>query len=209
MLKKNKDVIFIALLCLLPLIYGFFMYDKLPEMLPTRWNFKGEIDGYTSKFSAIVYLPLILFAATLFSGFVTKEDPKNAENKPKIIRLSLVMLPIFSNILVISSMYIALGNKLNITMLIKLFIALVFIILGNYMPKLKKNYTIGIKTPWTLHDDEIWQKTHRLGGKIMILQGLLILVTLLLNNSYLFFAIICFSLIPLIYSYLLYLYKKK
>lgn len=209
MLKKNKDVIFIALLCLLPLIYGFFMYDKLPEMLPTHWNFKGEIDGYTSKFSAIVYLPLALFAATLFSGFVTKEDPKNAENKPKIIRLSLVMLPIFSNILVISSMYIALGNKLNITMLIKLFIALVFIILGNYMPKLKRNYTIGIKTPWTLHDDEIWQKTHRLGGKIMILQGLLILVTLLLNNSYLFFAIICFSLIPLIYSYLLYLYKKK
>lgn len=209
MLKKNKDVIFIALLCLLPLIYGFFMYDKLPEMLPTHWNFKGEIDGYTSKFSAIVYLPLILFAATLFSGFVTKEDPKNAENKPKIIRLSLIMLPIFSNILVISSMYIALGNKLNITMLIKLFIALVFIILGNYMPKLKRNYTIGIKTPWTLHDDEIWQKTHRLGGKIMILQGLLILVTLLLNNSYLFFAIICFSLIPLIYSYLLYLYKKK
>lgn len=209
MLKKNKDVIFIALLCLLPLIYGFFMYDKLPEMLPTHWNFKGEIDGYTSKFSAIVYLPLILFAATLFSGFVTKEDPKNAENKPKIIRLSLIMLPIFSNILVISSMYIALGNKLNITMLIKLFIALIFIILGNYMPKLKRNYTIGIKTPWTLHDDEIWQKTHRLGGKIMILQGLLILVTLLLNNSYLFFAIICFSLIPLIYSYLLYLYKKK
>lgn len=209
MLKKNKDVIFIALLCLLPLIYGFFMYDKLPEMLPTHWNFKGEIDGYTSKFSAIVYLPLALFAATLFSGFVTKEDPKNAENKPKIIRLNLIMLPIFSNILVISSMYIALGNKLNITMLIKLFIALIFIILGNYMPKLKRNYTIGIKTPWTLHDDEIWQKTHRLGGKIMILQGLLILVTLLLNNSYLFFAIICFSLIPLIYSYLLYLYKKK
>lgn len=209
MLKKNKDVIFIALLCLLPLIYGFFIYDKLPEMLPTHWNFKGEIDGYTSKFSAIVYLPLALFAATLFSGFVTKEDPKNAENKPKIIRLSLIMLPIFSNLLVISSMYIALGNKLNITMLIKLFIALVFIILGNYMPKLKRNYTIGIKTPWTLHDDEIWQKTHRLGGKIMILQGLLILVTLLLNNSYLFFAIICFSLIPLIYSYLLYLYKKK
>ncbi|WP_068268407.1 SdpI family protein [Caviibacter abscessus] len=207
MLKRNKDVLFIALLCLLPIIYGYFLYDKIPEMVPTHWNFSGEVDKYTSKFNTIVCLPLFLFISTIFAGLLTKEDPKNKDNKIKIIRLNLIILPLISNLLVISSIYAAMGYRINIAMICKIFISIIFIIIGNYIPKLKRNYTIGIKTPWTLNDDEIWLKTHRFGGKLMILQGILILISILFNNYYFFFGIILLTILPIAYSYIS--YKKR
>ena len=105
------------------------------------------------------------------------------------------------------SVFYGLDKEINVMVIVSLFVGFLLIVMGNYLPKTKRNYTVGIKLPWTLNSDENWRKTHRLGGYTFILGGLFFLISPFVENQYLILitiAIIFF--IPMIYSF--YLYKN-
>ncbi|EEB35355.1 hypothetical protein ANHYDRO_01867 [Anaerococcus hydrogenalis DSM 7454] len=179
----------------------------MPETIPTHWGFNNEIDDYSTKFSAFIKTPIFLILINIFSCFMLDNDPKNINKNKLIILIGKATVPLVLLITFMISVFYGLGKEINVMVIVSLFVGFLLIIIGNYLPKTKRNYTVGIKLPWTLNSDENWRKTHRLGGYTFILGGLIFLLSPFVGNQYLILitiAVIFF--IPMIYSF--YLYKN-
>ena len=209
MIKKNlPKLIITSLITLIPIVVGLILWDKLPDQVPLHWNAQGEVDGYGTKFQAVFLMPLVLVAAHWICFLGTTLDPKKQNLNDKMLTLVLLIIPIISllcNSLVYAT---ALGHKVSVEIIMPLFMGALFVIIGNYLPKCKQSYTLGIKLPWTLDDEENWNKTHRLAGFLWVIGGVMIMATAFLGVFWLFFVVlILMVIIPTVYSYLL--YKKR
>ena len=213
MIRENKKTIIVTMaLLFVPVIVGLFLWDKLPEQLPMHWNAKGEINGYGSKAFLVFGLNGLLIALDAFCILCTKFDPKYKNISRKNFALVLWCIPavsLFANGLTYSA---ALGKEINIYRCCTLLIAVVFLALGNYMPKTRQNYSIGIKLPWTLHSEENWNRTHRLAGKLWVVCGILLLVDAFAEVGGIWgIVVIAFiaTLIPSVYSFCYYMKEKQ
>lgn len=215
MIKKNKwQLIVSSLIILLPIVAGLLIWNDLPEQIATHWGANGEPDGWSSRSFAVLGMPLILLAVHWLCVFVTSRDPKNEDQSGKVFNMVFWILPVISLIACGITYAVAMGNEINTRMITYAIFAIIFIILGNYMPKCKQNYTIGIKIPWTLHDEENWNKTHRFAGRLWVIGGFLFLIALfipmesLIPMEYSMYASLAFILLialaPTIYSYIYY-----
>ena len=177
MLKKYKNTLILSsIVTLLPIIVGLLLWKHLPEQIATHWNANGENDGWSTKSFAIFGLPIIMLAAHWICILSTCLDSKAKEQNSKIIHMVLWIMPITS-ILVSGFTYsVALGIKLNPTIIMSLILGLTFIILGNYMPKCTPNHSIGVRIRYTLRNNENWNKTHRMAGKLWVAGGILFLM---------------------------------
>ncbi len=209
MIKKNlKLLIITSILVLLPIIAGVCMWDKLPAELPIHWNTEGEVDDWASKPLVVFVMPLILLAVHWLCAVVTSADPKKQNHNPKVYALIFWLVPLISTI-VMTLTYVgsigdgALSEKL-IRVVIPATLGIIFVAIGNYLPKCKQNYTIGIKLPWTLHSEENWNKTHRMAGWLWVAGGILITATSFLGSLLLTLPVtLAMALIPTLYSYAL------
>ncbi|MSS77118.1 SdpI family protein [Anaerococcus sp. AGMB00486] len=207
LMRNRKTLILTSIIILLPILIGLLLWDKLPDTMATHIGFDNEANGFSSKIFGIVGLPLILLLIHLFASVVTAKDPRKQNISDKMYTLVLWIIPCIS-IFVSAFMYLYnLGIRLNITLFFSVFIGLIFIIIGNYLPKVRQNYTLGIKIPWTLANEENWNKTHHLAGILYIVLGIfLILATFidLFKNLFpMLIVVIIAVLIPGIYSFLL------
>lgn len=212
MLKENKwKIIISTLVSLIPILIGILLWDRLPETIATHFNIHGEPDGYSSKAFTVFALPLFLAALNLLCFFVTSLDPKQKGQNRKAFGIIFWIVPVISLVVCSLTYAIALGVEINMTVIMPFILGIAFIIIGNYLPKTKQNYTLGIKLPWTLNDEENWNKTHRLGGKLWVIGGVLIMLTALLPIKILLFVdlaiILILCIVPAIYSYVL--HKKR
>ncbi len=211
MIKKNlPKLIITSLVTLMPIVVGLILWNKLPEQVPVHWNVNGAVDGYATKTQAVILLPLVLVAFQWICVLVTLLDPKKQNINDKMFTLVLWIIPVIS-LLCNSMMYAtALGHKISVEVIMPLFIGVLFIIIGNYMPKCKQSYTLGIKLPWTLEDEENWNKTHRMAGFLWVTGGVVIMATAFLGTFWLFFVVLIpMVFVPTVYSYLLYKKKNK
>ena len=210
MIKKHiKTIIITSILTLAPMIVGLILWDKLPMQIPTHFNFNNEPDGYSSKAFAVFGIPLMMLLMHIVCIFATKIDPKTNGINDKVFTLVLYIIPAVS-LLICTMIYpVALGKEVQAGTVAMLFLGFIFTVSGNYLPKCKQSYTVGIKLPWTLEDSENWNKTHALAGKLWVVGGITIMGTSFLQNPAVFFAIIAVMVIvPTVYSYLLYKNKK-
>ena len=205
MIKKHLKILIItSIVILLPIAAGLILWNQLPEQIPTHWNVAGEVDGWSSKSFAIFGLPCILLAAQWLCMLGTLSDPKRENHPDKILHLVLWIIPVISVLLFTLTYAVALGKEARVELILPVFIGLVFAIIGNYMPKCKQNYTIGIKIPWTLNSEENWNKTHRFAGRLWVICGLVIMLTGFFGGFWIFLGItLLMVLAPFIYSYLL------
>lgn len=208
MLKKNlKTIIITSIITILPIFAGLIMWNKLPDKLPTHWNFSGEIDGWSSKPFAIFFIPLFMLAMHLICTVATSMDPKNDGVNSKIFTLVLWICPILS-LLCMTATYVAgFGREVNIGLFAPLIMGIVFLFIGNYLPKCKQNYTIGIKIPWTLNDEDNWNKTHRFAGFVWTVCSFVVMSGAFFKKAVVFttfvpIAVMVFA--PMIYSYIYY-----
>lgn len=204
---KKESIISVIISILLFALVNLLFYKKMPETLPTHWGFNNKIDGYSSKFTTLITTPLLLILLNIFSCFMLDNDPKNKDKNNFVITIGKATIPLVMLITFVISVFYGLGKKINVMVIISIFVGFLLILIGNYLPKTKRNYTVGIKLPWTLNSDENWNKTHRLGGYTFILGGLFFLLSPFVGNQYLILitiAVIFF--IPMIYSF--YLYKN-
>jgi len=195
------------------MLVGFLLWDQLPERMATHWGADGNIDGWSGKTFAIIGLPLFLLAMHWICILATVRDPKNQGQNKKVFGMVLWLLPLLS--LLMSSMVYAgaLGKEVRPEEITLLLMGLLFLVIGNYLPKCKQNYTIGIKVKWTLENEENWNATHRLGGKLWVIGGFLFMACIFLPSDMLPGAFLLLLLImvgvPVMYSYIYYRKQKQ
>lgn len=213
-LNMNKKSTWItSLLCLLPMIFSAVVYTSLPDKIAIHWNVAGVADNYAHKAIAAFGMPIVfLIINLLLSKMCLMGDPKGeSQLRAKAGEQILTWLaPALSVILVPVMLFIAMGADIPIDMVASLLVGLLLIVIGNYLPKSRKNNFMGIKLPWTLNDTDNWNKTHRLAGYLYIVCGaLLIISNLLFKKTFAYISvdiivIAALSLIPVFYSYSLY-----
>jgi len=206
-MKVDKLLIISTIICLLPIILSLIMYDKLPDTMPIHWDIKGNPDNYGSKFFAVIGLPLMMAGLNLITHFALNTDPKRANPSIVLKVIGKLTIPFMTVTLVPITIFAGLGYDIPIEKIVPAFVGLLFIVIGNYLPKSKQNYTVGIKLPWTLNNETNWNKTHRLAGYLWMIGGVLMFVNSFLKIywTHVFFSIIlCMVFIPAIYSYILY-----
>lgn len=203
MIKKNlKTLIITSIVILLPILAGVILWNQLPDPMPTHWNAAGEIDGWSSKPFAVFGLPLILLAAQWLCVLATTTDPKRQNHSEKIYHLVFWIIPVLSIVLHAVTYLTVLGVGVRMEMVMPIFMGLLFVIIGNYLPKCKQNYTIGIKIPWTLNNEENWNKTHRFAGWLWSFCGVAIMFTGFFGGFWVFLPItLLMVLVPVFYSY--------
>ena len=202
-------------LVLLPFLYLAWIWNSLPEQVPLHWNIVGEADRYGSR-KELILVPLLLpFLVYILMWFIPFVDSKNAiikkDDKYDLIKLILVGV---TSVLAILILNVSRNETiLNINYLI-LGIGILYMILGNFFKTIRSNYFIGIRTPWTLADELVWRKTHKLAGIIWLVGGLIIiLLSFFLDHTPLSFGMIIVTavivLIPVIYSYIAFQHFKN
>lgn len=211
-MKQIKWKILIsAVIILLPICFGLMMWNSLPDRMATHWNFAGEADGWSSKAVAVFGINGLMLAAHLACVLFTLADPKNKGQSQKVIGMVLWLCPLIS--LVVSGLIYgaALGLEMNVNLQASVLCGCLFIIVGNYLPKTRQNYTIGIKVPWALHSEENWNRTHRFAGRLWVAAGVVMFLTVLLPQSWLWpvlmGAIFIPAFLPMAYSY--WIYRKE
>ena len=205
-LRKSSIISIIASILIL-ITFNILFYDKMPAELPTHWNFQGQADDYSSKFDAMVLTHGFLVVMNIFACFMLDNDPRNKKQKNFLMTLSKLAMPAIMIVVYTVTVMVGLGRDVNVSVIIPLFVGLLFIAIGNYLPKTKRNYTMGIKLPWTLNSDENWRRTHRLGGICFIIIGISLIVSVFLKSEIVFLVpLILGGIIPAFYSY--YLYTK-
>ena len=206
MIKKHlKTLIITSILTLLPIVAGLYLWDMLPEQVPSHWDVNGEIDGWSSKPFFVFGLPCIMLALQWLCVLGTAADPKKANHSGKVLHLVLWIIPVLSIVLSAMTYMITLGHSVRVEVIMPLIIGLVFTIIGNYLPKCKQSYTVGIKLPWTLSSEENWNRTHRFAGRLWLVCGLGIMSTAFIGGFWVFLPIVLVMvLVPTLYSYILY-----
>ena len=203
--KFKKEIPFLAI-ALIPFAYLIYIWNRLPEKVPMHWNGAGEIDRYGDKKELLVTLFMLVGITYFVFLIIPSIDPKqklqNMGNKLNNLRM---ILTLFMSGLAVFILY-SVQQKTSNPAFVFSIIGLLFAFLGNYFKTIKPNYFIGIKTPWTLENEEVWKKTHQLGGKLWFIGGLLMALTFVLPNKiqfYTFMGIVAvITIIPIVYSYL-------
>lgn len=211
MKTNKKTLILTSIVILLPILIGILLWNKLPDSMATHFNFDNAADGYREKWFAVIIEPFILLAVHLIMAMIIAADPRKKNISSKVYGITIWIIPASSLALAVVIYPYNLGIHFNISLFLGIFLGVIYIILGNYLPKTRQNYTIGFKLPWTYANEENWNKTNRLSGVINIVIGILIIINAAMGLFNIFYsllvAVLIGSLIPLGYSYFLHVKK--
>ena len=208
------------IIIIIQIIASLYLGLSLSEdaKIPCHWNIKGEIDGYFGKWTGVLIFPGINLAMLLFIialPYISVRY-KNAQKRFDKVIPSLATIIIFFFAGIHIYMILLAKEILNPSgNIIFYLIGLMFIMLGNIFPKIPSNFFAGIRTPWTLSSEEVWRKTHRLGGINFVIAGLLMIVitAILGNNStaniIMFVLFMSLVLYPVLYSFILFKKEEK
>ena len=194
---------------LVGLSFGFSaaIYSRLPEQIATHWNTRGAIDDYSSRTWAAWLMPAVLLAMAVILPRLPAIDPRRANYEKFRPSYDTVISAVMT---LIAAMHVvtlgaALGWPVPITTVTPIMVGALFVVLGNVLPRARPNWLFGIRTPWTLTNDRVWERTHRLGGMTFVAAGLLLIVSAFLAPAMMFgvliVATVFASIIPVTYSY--------
>ena len=208
---KNKKTLFSLVAVILTTWVVAFIYEpKLPEQIPTHWNIHGEVDGYTSKPWGVYMLPLISTATSLLLLLLPMISPKGfkLDTARKVYDIIVLVMAIFMFGIMVLMFEAGMNGEIDMNQWILVAMGVLFVVIGNYLTKVPKNFFMGIRTPWTLASDEVWYKTHRLASWTFVLAGLLVILSAILSASvnWAIGLLLAAAFIPVIYS--LVIYKK-
>jgi uncharacterized membrane protein len=178
---KWKELLIIGMV-LFPIVLTVYIWPFAPDIVPIHWDFAGNPDNYADKAMGLLLFPGIIIGLYFFLKYLPKIDPSkfNYPSFEKVlltIRLALHSLLLFIHVATTLSI---IGSPYNITSYIFYALIIFMIVLGNSMIDIEQNYFIGIRTPWTLSNKEVWTSTHKFGGYLWVISGILILCLLLL-----------------------------
>ena len=182
MISKSKTELLILTIILFPAVYLSLVWNALPEEVPMHFNAKGEADRYGSKNELVGVLFLLNLPLYFIMRYAPQLDPKKKINEKQLFGLRLVLHLFISAIalfIIYSTQQGALANPFGIVSLV----GLLFAALGFFFRSIKPNYFIGIRTPWTLENETVWTKTHKVSGPVWIAGGIFMAISPLFAKS--------------------------
>ena len=221
-MKKNKLFWILTVVCVLNFAAHLYFYPSLPDIVPTHWGANGQVNGWGPK-STVLILAALPFAMLILFEVIRKIDPKyqNFEKFGKVWNLFVVLFTVMTAAFSWLSELAVFGKLPDSSNIVSILvcggIGVLFIIMGNFMPQVKQNYTFGCRTPWALNDEHNWQRTQRMGGYTFIIMGIALLVLAFLGGLLgdiatlvvLLVAVLGGSAWIYLYSYLVYIGKMK
>lgn len=197
------------LLCLLALAVSVALYARLPEQVPTHFDLAGNPDRWSDRFPGAVMMPILMAGLWGVLWALPKISPSGWRVEPFMDVWNRLQVAILAFMLLVHVGI--LGHALgwwgaNLSRLVVGGIGLLFVTLGNYLGKTTRNFFLGIRTPWTLASDEVWRRTHRLGGRLMVAAGVVLVFMALfgVSEALLIATIVVATLVPVVYSFFAY-----
>jgi uncharacterized membrane protein len=207
-MSNRTSIIVSFCLIAIALLVGVILYTRLPDPMPSHWNAAGQVDGTMSKFWGIFLVPVMTIVLVPFFLVIPSIDPLKA-NIAKfrgIFNWFIVIFVAYMLFVYALTLAAALGYQFNMTIMLLPIVGLLFIGAGYMMGKAKRNFFIGIRTPWTLSSETVWDETHKLGSKLFMLAGAITILSAFLGENgfwLMMVAILVSALVPVIYSYIL------
>ena len=204
-MNEKKRLIFITtLICLIPAFVGILMWNRIPDQIPIIWNAQGGVDRYAGKPIAVFGAPLLITALHLLSAFLIFRKSDNTKSNMKILRLLLWIFPIISLFIAVLTYSAVFGDSMNLSLITNVFMGLLLVSIGCYLPECPQNQSIGLRIPWTLADEANWKKTHQFAGPLWIAGGIVMILTAFLritSTNFLVFVLLLIVVVPSVYSY--------
>ena len=200
--KNNLALIVSTIICLIPVIYALLVFEQLPPQIPVHFDNSGNADNYLPKNIAVFGLPVLMAAINIYTHFRLNNDPKVENASTAIKQAAKWGVPVISVIMIPYLLVNTLGTELPTSMFATALAGVVIVICGNYLPKCRQNYTVGIKLPWTLHSETNWNKTHRFAGFLWVAGGLVIILSAFLSTWNIQLVVVGLLVVaPFLYSY--------
>ncbi|NBS18705.1 MAG: DUF1648 domain-containing protein [Flavobacteriia bacterium] len=196
--SKYSELVIIAII-VIPVIYLVAIWADLPEEVPMHWNSKGQIDRYGSKKQLIGLLFILNLPLYFILKYAPKIDPKKKISESQLVGLRLVM-HLFLSAIALFIIYSTKQTEMSSPFGIISLVGLLFAALGWYFSRLKPNYFIGIRTPWTLENEEVWTRTHKASGAVWMMGGILMAVAPLVVESASVYIVLGITLLLTIFS---------
>jgi len=207
----RKSEIIILGIIILSFIIGIYFYPQMPDRVVSHWNVQGEPNDYMSRFWGVFLMPIVSFVLLFLFILTPKIDPlkENVEKFRKHFDNFIVLIITFFFYIYLLTIAWNVGLKFNMSRMIVPAMGLLFYYIGVLLTNTKRNWFIGIKTPWTLSSDKVWEETHRVGGKLFKFTGIIAVLGLFCPKGLLWIVVLPVILVTIftfIYSY--FLYKK-
>lgn len=204
-MKKNELVVLAIIV--VSVIASIYLYPKMPEQMACHWNINGQVDDYMGKFWGLFLMPMIALLMFFLFALIPKIDPlkKNIKKFESYFDGFIVLIIIFFLYLHILVIAWNLGYVFNMNQMMPPALGILFFYCGILLKKAKRNWFVGIKTPWTLSSDKVWDKTHRLGSKLFMISGVIAFLSILIPEYSFWFIIVpilVFTLWLVVYSYI-------
>ena len=215
-MNTRTTTLIVLLLIATAAIAGLLLWNQLPDSMASHWNANDQVDGYTSKFSGVFLLPLITLGLFLLFLVVPNIDPlkANIAQFREVFNLFIVLMAAFMLYIHALTLRWNLGyTDFGMSKAMLPAMGILFFFIGYMLRKAKRNFFIGIRTPWTLSSDRVWDETHRLGSVLFMISGVFAFIGALFGGMtafwFLFVPIIGSTLITLVYSYVIYQREVK
>lgn len=212
MIAKNKNLLILtSLLTLLPIPVGLILWNRFPETLAIHFGITGEADGFAELPFVVFGLPLMMLGVHWLCAFFTALDKGNRDRNQKMFRIVLWTIPVISNLSILGIYAFSLGIEFSPVAWTMIPMGILFAVIGNYMPKTRMNFTIGVKIYWTYTSEANWNATHRFAGKLWVVGGVLIALCALLPHGWAV-GIMLTLILPLVIAPIFYswrFYKKE
>lgn len=211
----NKKITNVVLIIIIAAVFGaaIWAYGLLPDKIISHWNASGQPDGYSNKFFGLFLVPIIMAVLFLLYLIIPKIDPfkENIKLFRKYYNALWIFLFLFFAYIFSITLIWNLGYKFDFTFAIIPAMSVLFYFIGSILKNVKRNWFLGIRTPWTLSSDIVWEKTHKIGGKLFKTAGVISLLGLIFRGPVSIIFIITpallFSIYLFVYSY--FEYKKN
>jgi uncharacterized membrane protein len=196
---------------LVTFVVAAIVYPRVPDPMPTHWNAAGVPDGFGSRFVGVMLVPLMSVGLYLLFLVLPRIDPRQANyarfsDTYRFFRTLIILYMVFVYAITLMAVFQP-GYRMNSAWMFG-GIGFLFAALGNYLPRVRSNWFVGIRTPWTLSSEKVWRATHRLGGRVFVIGGIFIAVAGLLKPEWSVGVILAGSLVvaivPIVYSYIVY-----
>lgn len=210
----RKSEIAALLIILISFVISAYFYPKMPERMASHWNVQGNVDGHMSKFWGLFLMPFVSSGLFLLFLIIPKIDPlkQNIVKFRKYFDAFVVLIIVFLFYLYLLTILWNLGFTFSIIYALVPAFSILFFYVGVLIENAKRNWFIGIRTPWTLSSDKVWDKTHKLGGKLFKISGIIALLGIIFVRYAFYFVIspaIIVALYTIVYSYFEYRKQMK
>jgi len=188
---RKSEIVAIGII-LFSFIIGIYLYPQMPEKMASHWNAKGEVDGYMPKFWGLFLMPIISLLIFLLFIAIPKIDPlkQNIEKFRKYYDGFVVLMIAYLFYIYLLTLLWNTGIRFSIVQPLVPAMSILFYYIGILVENAKRNWFIGIRTPWTLSSEKVWEKTHKIGGKLFKIAGIIAFIGIFFQDYAIFFILI-------------------